>query len=601
MRIKILYIFILFTISLSGQLTEKEMAEYPSYQEVVEQYFSNHPFNKLFSEYHFSFEKKPTGWSIITVPKLNLHDVRIEKLWDQKTSRFSITKGQVSNSASRMKAYVRETEENYKIHPFFGYPKFELDVIHYFDQLDDQSDSLLFSLAKIHGDLATQIARNVSTIFIPKKQSFRGLESISQTSFDSIQKHIESATTHYQNLVGQNKNFIYNNQLISDLFALDQINYALIFESIQKPEQAVLFWHQAPFSKAVIDYATNVLNECDSNSIILSHNEVDTYPLLYLQKKGIRKDVSVVNLNLLQYSWYRAYSNNTNNNKLFSLPIDLLEQPRLAVTQMQNGKYKKSTNELFEILKTKPDSTLQWLDKNQQIQFIKSQKIAFSPNKDGYEILFSTLPILTIQNLACIDIIHQNSAKKTIHITDGYQMKKYGIHEKYIQRTGLNYTLKFVHEDFTGSYPIEVSSTSIQKNIQQHNWDPKDFKSNPSSNLLFNYTSMYTRLIDSFVKEKKIGSAKSVISLFERNVNKMDIPAHFTSFYLISLYQQIGLHNEIKAFTTYSLENYFQQYEKANSEQQDHITTLVLQFKYIAKQEGNSFLLQEINRVFHFI
>lgn len=600
MKTKILYIFLLINISLSAQLTERDIKAYPKFEEIVDRYFSNHPFNKTFSDYHFSFEKTPMGWSILTVPKLNLHDVRIEKLWDRKSKSFTISKGEVRNSASRMNTYIFEKKENYILHPFFGYQNYEQDVIQHFDQLENQSDSLLLSLAIIHGDLATQIARNVSTVFTPKQQTFRGLKSIPVKRSDSIQKHIESATTHYQNLVEQNKNFIYKKQLIQDLYALDQINYALIFESINMPEQAILFWHQAPFTTTVLNYANNVLLECDSNSILLSHNEVDTYPLLYLQKKGVRKDVQIINLDLLNFTWYRTYINNLNKN-LFSLPIDVLNEPRLMVTQMQNGKYKKSTNELFDILETKPDSTLRWLDKDQQIQFIKSQKITYSPKNDGYEILFSTLPILTISNLACINIIHQNANQKTIHITDGYQMKKYGIHEKYIKRTGLNYTLKFVHEDFSGSYPIEIDGKTIQKNIQQHNWNPIDFRSNPSSNLLFNYTSMYTRLLDSFVKENKSGSAKSVIRMFEKKVKKMNIPAHFNSFYLISLYHKLGLQEEIKEFTTYSIEDYFKQYEKVSDDQQDQIRTFFLQLKSIAELEKNSFLLQEINRVFHFI
>jgi hypothetical protein len=96
------------------------------------------------------------------------------------------------------------------------------------------------------------------------------------------------------------------------------------------------------FSNFMLEVNRCMLDACSKNAILFSSGDNISFPLWYLQKKeNYRKDVSVVDINLLNTDWYRKFVGDQNSIS-FDLPpeaLDTLDYQEWTSSEITIGKF----------------------------------------------------------------------------------------------------------------------------------------------------------------------------------------------------------------------------------------------------------------------
>lgn len=88
------------------------------------------------------------------------------------------------------------------------------------------------------------------------------------------------------------------------------------------------------------DYAYNNLQSVESNGILFTNGDNDSYPLWYLQTLGYRTDVSVININLLNEDWYIKQIKNYPPNGSLKVPLNMTDEQLMSLKPVQWGDFK---------------------------------------------------------------------------------------------------------------------------------------------------------------------------------------------------------------------------------------------------------------------
>ena len=311
--------------------------------------------------------------------------------------------------------------------------------------------------------------------------------------------------------------------------------------------------HDRSDRRTGIDMAKNYLNSLQPNAIIFTNGDNDTFPLWYAQEvEGVRTDVRVVNLSLLNTDWY---IDQMKRRQYESAPVPF---------SIPEFKYRQGTRDLIVLNSdsalTPLEDALSFCLDDSKIQDFGYKKFSVMPNYQfSYAVskenqakfsqyvgandsLVSTMSFalmdddgesprqfITKAQLMVMDLIVHNNWERPIYFAVTTGSEAYMGLEPYFQLEGLAYRLTPIfHTDYnrdnmSGGVASELMYDNVMNKFLWGNIDTKDiYLDENNRRMVTNLRMQMNNLADQFIIENKMDKAvavlnKSINALPEKN------------------------------------------------------------------------------------
>ncbi len=282
------------------------------------------------------------------------------------------------------------------------------------------------------------------------------------------------------------------------------------------------------------DYSYNMLQSVAENAILFTNGDNDTFPLWYLQDvEGVRQDVRIANLSLLNTPWYIKQLKNTSphgalpvNMNLSNSQIDRMQpskwDPKTMYIPTSEEDYKKFGVTDTSII-NKGDVT--WLMNN--------------------TTSYGNYKVVRVQDLAVLDIVQSNTWDRPIYFavtcTDN---SKIGLND-YLEMEGLAFRLVpakrndeyyYINEDIMRKQLLdepEGYSNDYQPGFKFRGLnDASIFMDENHQRLFTNYRNSFIRLALYYLYET--GEKEKVVETLDKMEEKLPMEIAPIEYYILS-------------------------------------------------------------------
>ncbi len=316
------------------------------------------------------------------------------------------------------------------------------------------------------------------------------------------------------------------------------------------------FEHDRSGNYVAWDYSYNLLQSCDQDGILFTNGDNDTFPVWYLQDvEGIRRDVRVVNLSLVNTPWYIDLLKNQMPHGTKKVPISLSDQqierisPVLWKPRQLELPVPKSVVDKFMSGDYPTQSGVSLLDSN----VAAKGKILYTLS--GVQINQDTR-ILRVQDIMVRDIITANNWERPIYFAVTVSPdSKIGL-DNYLWMQGQTYQLKpFRNNSTEGGLDEKImdanfmAQNTVPSKTPQHGFmyrnlnNPKVYYDENVSRMMMNYRAGFIRLAENASRvHGDTAKAKMIMSRMEQTVPLDVVPMQDWRYlvYLMRVYRDLG-------------------------------------------------------------
>lgn len=301
------------------------------------------------------------------------------------------------------------------------------------------------------------------------------------------------------------------------------------------------------------DLAYNLLQSCEPNAILVTAGDNDTFPLWYLQDaEGIRQDVRIVNLSLLNTNWYAKQLKNNTPHGAAKIKMTFTDE---QIDQMMPTRWTEKRDSIIV-----PKSFLEsYYGKNIPDNAVKVIRFVVRPTIGDYGI--------RVQDILLLDIIKNNIGERPIFIstTTGGD-SNLGLDE-YLQLHGLAYKLVPENVYQTGNIvnePIMRKMLFNQETLQTNNYKPYYYPGfkfrglDDKSNLFFDdnhfrmmhgYRGAYLNLAGYYMNKNMKDKAIETLDFMNKIISVDRVEMDDNIFYkMLMVYHTLGAKNQFDKY-----------------------------------------------------
>ena len=312
----------------------------------------------------------------------------------------------------------------------------------------------------------------------------------------------------------------------------------LIFSFILIPVrmlQANYFTHDRSRNWVPWDYSYNILQSALPNAVLFTNGDNDTFPLWYLQDvEGVRRDVKIVNLSLLNTDWYvRQLKNNDPYNVgtvKIRIPDSRINPNDLRPTQWSPTDITIATPKIANLEQLSANTETQNVTNQEQLakiikeyaikdtSILKAGKLTWKmPNT----LSFGDIKAIRVQDIMVKEIIEANNWERPIcFAVTCSDDSKIGLQD-YLKMEGMTFRLvperrkpgsEFINEELVKAQiqGNEIPSKDFQPGFRFTGLnDPTIFFDENHTRMVQNYRNAFMRLS---VYYRSIGDNQSLIT-----------------------------------------------------------------------------------------